>query len=300
MRILLMMFVLFAAACRSPVERPAPPGGPVQNAAFLPGPDARPARHSFEGTLVLSSEEMQTLPETLESRTVFDRDTKLFPDVSIDFFTHEDHLVPADRDLIRSGSLAPGGSFWDVLVFPGRLWSEPDDGDWSRASFGFALANAMENDTHHGVAMFRFNGGEVEGLRYQIVTKTAPYYVTDWFLAWGTLPARFKPAGIVGRGAYQEELEARFPTKPWFELENLVGREALEGFDADDVIVYGVVYDGTLYRSECRTPYGSLPFCDDTRFGIWSVTKTTGNSLAMLRLAEKTGRRCSSFASSTT
>ncbi len=102
MRILLM-FVLFAAACQTPV------GSPVPNAAFLPGPDARPERHSFEGTLVLSSEEMQTLPETLESRTVFDRDTKLFPDVSIDFFTHEDHLVPADRDLIRSGSLAPGG-----------------------------------------------------------------------------------------------------------------------------------------------------------------------------------------------
>jgi len=107
----LLMFVLFAAACRLPVGRPLPPGGPVQNAAFLPGPDARPARHSFEGTLVLSSAEMETLPETLESRTVFDRDTKLFPDVSIDFFTHEDHLVPADRDLIRSGSLAPGGSF---------------------------------------------------------------------------------------------------------------------------------------------------------------------------------------------
>jgi len=75
------------------------------------GPNDRPARHSFNGTLVLSSAEMETLPETLESRTVFDRDTKLFPDVSIDFFTHEDHLVPADRDLIRSGSLAPGGSF---------------------------------------------------------------------------------------------------------------------------------------------------------------------------------------------
>ena len=264
--------------------RPDLPEGPVPNETFLPPSDAARARHAFEGTLVIDSAEMQTHPDPLETRRVFDRDVKLFPSVRLDFYTVDGRLVPAERDLIRSGSLTPGGSFWDLLVFPGRIWSERDGEEWSVASFGFALANAMENDTHHGVAMFRFNESEVQGLRYQVVTQTAPYYVTDWFVAWGTLPARFEEASIE-----HEELEPRLPMKSWAELEALVGAEVLEAFDAPEVILRGLVLDGILYRSECRTPYGPLPYCDDTRFGIWSVTKTAGNSLAMLRLAEKYG-----------
>ena len=106
------------------------PEGPVPNEMFLPPSGAESARHPFEGTLVIDSAEMQTHPDPLETRHVFDRDVKLFPSVRLDFYTLDDRLLPAERDLIRSGSLAPGGSFWDLLVFPGRIWSERDGEEW--------------------------------------------------------------------------------------------------------------------------------------------------------------------------
>ncbi len=303
------LFIAALVACGSPARQQLTfeklmngdqtTNGPLPNDVFLPSTDAGPPRHPFEGTLVLSSAEMQTLPEEFKTRTVFDRDTKRFPDVALSFFAYEDHLVPVNRNLIRSGSLKAGGSFWDVLVFPGRIWSEPGDDGWSRGSFGFALANALENDTHNGVATFLYNDGEVSDVRYQIVTQTTPYYVTDWFVAWGRLETQLETTPIDSvetlRESYRQEVENRFPTKSWSELEALVGKDALAGFDGlsqpDTVIARGLVYDETLYRSECRTTYGNLPYCENTRFGIWSVTKTAGAALAILRLAEKYGRQ---------
>jgi len=278
----LTLFLCAALGCTHDANAPVA-NGPVANDEFLPSADASPARHAFEGTLVIEPGEMETL-EPLAKRFVLERDIKLFPAVRLDFYTEGDRLVPGVHDLIRSGSLTTGGSFWDILVFPGQVWSEPSDGAWSRASFGFALANALENDTHHGVAAFQFNDDGIEDLHFQIVTQTAPYYVTDWFVAWGSLDARMEPDSVA-RAAVETPLK----TRPWSELTALVGSELVDGFEAPDVILEGLIIDDTLYRSECTTPYGPLPYCDDTRFGIWSVTKTAVNSLTMLRLAEKYG-----------
>ncbi|MEE9229297.1 MAG: serine hydrolase domain-containing protein [Acidobacteriota bacterium] len=278
-------------------RRPDSIRGPLPNVVFMPAADAGRARHAFEGALILSSAEMRTSPEKFTARTVLGRDTKLFPGVSLSFFTYEDHLVPVNRNLIRVGSLEPGGTFWDILVSPGQIWSEPDDEGWSRASFPFALANALEGESHNGVATFLFRDNEVSGVRYQIVTQTTPYYVADFFAAWGQLEARFEATPIENletlKSEYEEELANRFPVATWSELEALVGPEMLEGFDGpinpENIILLGLIYNGTLYRTACRTPYGDLPYCDVSRFGIWSVTKTAAASVAMLRLAEKYG-----------
>ncbi len=96
--------------------------GVMPNSAFLPGASAAPAHASFEGTLLLETAEMSTDPAQFAKRMVLDRDTQLFPGVSLSFFTHGDRLVPLDRGLIRVGSLKTGGSYWDILVFPGRIW----------------------------------------------------------------------------------------------------------------------------------------------------------------------------------
>ncbi len=61
-------------------------GGPLENEVFLPSEDAGPAHHSFNGLLVLSPEEMNTSPAEFITRTVFDRDAKLFPGASLAFF----------------------------------------------------------------------------------------------------------------------------------------------------------------------------------------------------------------------
>ena len=53
------------------------------------------------------------------------------------------------------------------------------------------------------------------------------------------------------------------------------------------MIALAVVRDGVLYRAPCFTPYGDLPYCDEQRFGVWSVTKTAVAAVGMLALAQK-------------
>ncbi len=126
------------------------------------------------------------------------RDSKLFPGVALSFFTDKGDLVPFTQDVIRYGSAGSGHSFWDMIVQPGRVWSEPVDGDCSRSAFPFALVNSLEGETHNGLATFLYKPGRISNLRFQIVQQTAPFYVKDYFTASGLVPRlsrRPRPAG---------------------------------------------------------------------------------------------------------
>lgn len=270
----------------------------ADSAAYLPPDGAEHARHEFTGTLVISGEvEMSTEPAQLSSREVLGKDPKIFPAVEIAFFTHDGDLVPVSRDVIRYGSTAKGRSYWDVIVQPGRVWSEPADAGWSRASFPFALVHLIEGETHNGVATLLYNEDQVSDVRFQIVQQTAPYYVTDYFTVWGQAPASYRPGEIDGldrlKRAYEAEVADRFPTASWDQLAAKVGADKLEGFESamnqDEVLVSGLVHDGTLYRKVCKSASGELPYCDRQRFGVWSATKSTAAATAMLRLAQKYG-----------
>src|SRR5690606_11135944 len=135
-------------------------------------------------TLRLFETRMPTEPE-LSVGEVFGRDPRTFPEVEIGFFTHRGDLVPTTRDVIRRGTSEEGTSYWDMIVQPGRVWSEPDDGGWSRAAFPFALVHSLEGMTHNGLATFLFNDQEVSRVSFQIVQQTSPYYVDSYFVAWG-------------------------------------------------------------------------------------------------------------------
>ena len=92
--------------------------------------------------------------------------------------------------MIRAGTGPDGRSYWDIIVQPGRVWSDPADGGWSRASFPFSLMHSIEGETHNGVATFLYKGAEVSTLHFQIVQQTSPYYVVDFFTASGNVPGR--------------------------------------------------------------------------------------------------------------
>src|SRR5690606_22564501 len=143
--------------------------GLTDNRWFMPSDDAVEARHDFLGTIVLEEVEMGTEPAQLSTTEVLGKNPKIFPAVEIAFFTHGSDLVPVSRDVIRYGSTDKGRSYWDVIVQPGRVWSEPGDGGWSRASFPFALVHSIEGETHNGIATFPYNDKQVSNLRCQIV-----------------------------------------------------------------------------------------------------------------------------------
>jgi CubicO group peptidase (beta-lactamase class C family) len=273
------------------------PTGLVDNVWFTPAAGAVAARHDFTGTLVLQELEMGTDPAVFSSHDVRGKDPKIFPAVSIAFFTEDGDLVPVSQDLIRYGSTKEGRSYWDVIVQPGRVWSEPGDGDWSRASFPFALVHALDGETHIGLATFLYNDTEVSNVRFQIVQQTSPAWVVDYFKAWGQVPARYEPGNIADldrlKADYAAERDGRFPSKSWDELAAEVGEDKLSKFeslmDQDEVLVSGLVFKGTLYHKPCKSAAGPMPYCDRMRFGVWSVTKSAAAAVALLRLAQKYG-----------
>jgi len=272
-------------------------GGLLDNSAFMPAKDSRPARERFTGTLNIEESQMITWPAAFTQSQVLGRNPRIFPSVRLQFFTVEGDLVPVTQDVIRSGSVGVGTSFWDVIVQPGRVWSEPGDGGWSRAAFPFALVHSLEGETHNGLALFLYRGHEVSRLRFQIVQQTAPFYVADYFSAAGAARITFEPGRIDNLPAlirtYRASVADRVRFAPWSALETLVGPKPLEEFDSalpqSDGVAAGLDYRGTFYLKYCRTAAGPLPWCERARFGVWSATKALANETALLRLAQKYG-----------
>ncbi|MDB5523219.1 MAG: Beta-lactamase [Rhizobium sp.] len=269
----------------------------VDNAAFLPPANNENAHEPFSGSLVLTEDAMLTNPAKFKSNKVLGKDPQIFPGVSLSFMTVGDDLVPETQDIIRNGTLPAGHSFWDIIVQPGKVWSEPADNGWSRASFPFALMNSIEGETHNGVATFLYKGAEVSPIRYQILTQTSPFYVEDYFTASGSLKAEYKPAKLATadtlKVAHEKAMAGREELQPWTDLDARYGKDKLIGFDSKirpgEIVLDGLSIDGNFYLKSCPTPAGELPYCDRQRFGVWSVTKSAGNAAAMLRLAEKYG-----------
>jgi hypothetical protein len=272
-------------------------GDVTANSAFTPGSDAVAEHAPFLGTLRLTETEMTTKPAVFSPQTVLGRDPHLFPGVALSFFTDKGDLVPFTQDVIRYASSNQGRSYWDVIVQPGRVWAQPDDGGWSRAGFPFALVNSIEGETHNGLATFLYKDGRVSNLRFQIVQQTAPFYIKDQFVAAGLVSANFAPVATdqlsaLKRG-YEAERADAVPIASWDELAAKVGAAKLANFDgpmrASDIVLSGLDYQGTFYLKECRSAGGQLPWCDRARFGVWSATKALANETALLRLAEKYG-----------
>lgn len=271
------------------------PPAMLPNDRFLPSSEAEPARHPFSGTIALAGAEIRTEPAELDPRRFMGRDTKRFPDVSLGFVADGGDLIPWNRNLIVSGTRTEAGSYWDVLVGPGTVWSEPGEA-WSRAAFPLQLASSVENETYNGVATFAFNDEEVSSVRFQTVTQGRPYFLVQRRLMWGQLAAEYTPGPAPGEviEAFAAEKARRLPLRPISDLRPRVGDavfDAMHGeMNVENMVTAAFLVRDTLYVADCPTPFGELPFCQEQRFGIWSVTKSTGNTVAALRLAQRYGR----------
>jgi CubicO group peptidase (beta-lactamase class C family) len=274
--------------------------GLVPNQLFMPGQDSSPAKADFIGTLSIKEKEISTEPAEFKSREILGKDPKIFPGAKLSFFSVDGYLVPVSQDVLRYGATPEGKSFWDIIVQPGRIWSQEGDEGWNRAAFPFSLVHSIEGETHNGVALFLYKDGQISGIRFQVVQQTAPYYVEDYFTAWGSLEADYdptppgEPEGLEQLSlTFKEANAAVIPLLPWSELEAKVGAEKLEGFDSSinptEVVFDGLYFEDKLYFKTLSTPAGPLPYPDWQRFGVWSATKTLANGTSLLHLAQKYG-----------
>ena len=267
--------------------------GSVDNGAFTPGPQARPPRHAFEGTLELDQTRLSTDCVQLAEPSVLGGDPRQFPAVALGFVTEGDALVPVHRGLHRQ----TGTSYWDLMAGTGRLWSEASDGGLTRAAFAFQLSNERENESHHGLATFLFDDRQVSDLAVQKITETRPDHLPADFGLWGRVPARLtagEPAGApAARTDHRADGAEAFAIRPIGELAADCGRDLIdalaEGAGAASEIVAGLVVGDVIYATPMTVAHGAAPFPRAMRFGVWSATKSAFGALALMRLAHHLG-----------
>ena len=256
------------------------PSEPIHNDYFMPVGAAGLALHDFSGTLSIPMTMMAAPGGSAGS-------ANFFPAVDLTFISHGYHLIPVEREIIRGRD---SNSPWDIILSPGRLWSEAGDGGLSRASFPFVLAGQVWNESHNGLATFVYDNERVSHLQIQIVQEAASWNRTP---AWGRLPVSFAPHTIDDAvvASFEAERAARLPLRPWSALEGVTDPSLSEGFDgsAQHVTTSALVVDGVIYARPCVTNFGDYPYCADMRHGVYSMTKSMGAGLTLLRLAEAYG-----------
>jgi hypothetical protein len=253
--------------------------GPVHNAYFMPVVPAAPALHAFQGTLTVHA---MTLFRARQGCAGL---AERLAGFSVAFLTQGEPLVPVVRDL-----LDPPG----LILSPGRVWSEPGDGGLSRASCPFVLTHPSFNSSYNGLATFLYDDSHVSALRVQVVQETAPRSTLD---GWGqtrlTYTPRPLPNDAAVRAQFAAERQQQTPIQPWSAVPVAAGSPGLERFDGDtapaDVTASGLIIDGVIYQRGCETRWGPYPYCREMRHGVFSVTKSLGAAVALLRLAQTYG-----------
>jgi len=263
---------------------------PLSTTAYQPIPGAVPA-HRFEGRLELISAPGAGRMSVLTDWFDYTKDASLalgdLPPFSFEFVQDGNDLVPLKR-----GPQISTHPHWEFILEPGKVWDEPGDEGWSRASLPFALQERNANCTHSGLLSFLFRSdGSVSRVAYQVGSETCQYLQLD---LWGVLNARYTPDKIENAGTitreYHEEVAARLPVKPITELAgDHPGADPgqFDWYPADEVSTYGFAIGGVHYSGGCETRYGPYPYCAVLDLPSYSLAKSIFAGMAYMALEQE-------------
>ncbi|ROR99942.1 hypothetical protein EDC56_2577 [Sinobacterium caligoides] len=257
----------------------------------LPEAAANPS-NTFQGSLKFTGVERGWKRITDPHRYATLSGIKQLPDFDYTFVQHGTHIIPQQRGLITSASAL---GEWDLILEPGRVWDESSDNGYSRAAMPFTLVEYNQNCTHNGVLSFLFkDGGEISNVQYQVASETCAYYQ---FNLYGRLAASYSESAVAGaesiKSAYETEVSSRMPIKAISELATDYPNASVDiskiasDQNADDMTLYGVVYNGVHYVGGCETRYGTYPFCDVMSLPSYSTAKSVVGALSLMRLQQK-------------
>jgi hypothetical protein len=211
----------------------------------------------------------------------------LLPDLSIDFVQSGQHIIPTNRALQLSEH-----ANWDYIVGVGDIWQELEDGDYSRISMPFTLAEKNQNCVHNGALTFLVNEqGKTTNFYYQISSETCLYYKADM---WGKGLVAYTEKDLAGANKvvdeYRVEQKNRISTQPLSHLKqqypniNLDDITLSNSISALDLSSVGVILNDQHYVSDCLTRFGSYPFCSQLILPSYSTAKSIFASVAMMYL----------------
>jgi CubicO group peptidase (beta-lactamase class C family) len=258
---------------------------PLDESALTPPAGAAPAAYVFEGRLELLGESENGRIEVL--RGELGADYASLPEFNFEFVQEDGWLIPVQRGLVITEHPA-----WNIMLEPGRVWQEADDGDLSRASLPFALVVKGGNAAFNGTLTFLFNDQRVSQVWYQVTQETTSYTRAN---LWGLLEAVYHAEPVAGaertRRDFAAELAARMPVKPIEALEEDYPGVNVSAFGSgvtpEHITWYGVAVNGVNYLGGCRTRFGSYPYCESMRATSYSTAKSAFASVALMRLAQK-------------
>lgn len=262
----------------------------IHNDYFMPIGNISPAAHQLCGVIHFSECEMNT---SHNDTTWMGSGIRIFPAFSLPVVSTSEHLIPLKRGIIYSGSIH--NSYWNIIVSPGRVWQEPGDNGYSRASFPFVLTDNYVGQARNGIATFVFNDSGISSVAIQISQETAP--IDSYTLAnfTGMIPAQYTPETLSNVNEHIlnfEEEQANMPSVyPWTELPSSYMTQSFfnGGLQPDTVSMAALFIDGDLYIQPVHTRTGLYPYPVQMRHGVFSVTKSLGMGLAMFYAAERYG-----------
>lgn len=257
---------------------------PVDEAALTIPEDAATPNHVFEGRLELIGEDHTGEIAYLRGESDV---APYLPVFDFEFVQQDSYLVPVQRALIITEH-----DYWNYFLEPGRVWAEPGDKGYSRASFPFALSWKGSNAIHNGTMTFLFDDKGVSKVWYQVTQETAIGARIDM---WGLLEASYHPGPVDGseaiKLAFTQELADRFPTKSITALaDDYPGIDVSSfgmGVSPEAMTWFGFVVGGVNYIGGCQTRYGVYPYCEYMRAPSYSTAKSAFASVALMRLAKK-------------
>ena len=257
---------------------------PVKERALTIPENAFPPQHVFEGELELLGEDDNGQIKGIRGAEIIPSN---LPEFHFQFVQQDGYLIPLKRGLITTAD-----ENWNFFLEPGRVWYEVTDGDYSRASFPFALSWKGSNGIHNGTMTFLFNDDDISKVWYQVTQETTIGVSAD---LWGFLDAEYHPGKVAGaeeiKNNFLQELSDRFPSKPIEALETDYPGIDISAFGSDvspDAMTwYGFVIDGVNYVGGCQTRYGTYPYCEYMRAPSHSTAKSAFVSVALMRLAQK-------------
>ncbi len=252
---------------------------------------AAEARTGFSGSLRLVGTDrggkFRAVHDDWDRVTEIGKPITHLPEFDFEFVSRAGDLLPLQRGVQRREH-----PYWEIILQPGRVWSEVGDGRWARASLPFSLQERSANCTHNGVLTFLYDGESVSRVAYQITSETCGYFKAD---LWGVLAAEYGPANLTEKAAAQvtrfdAHRNSRLPVRPLSQLaDDYPGIEPLsfgvdDGINPGDMTTHGMVVDGVHYRGDCNTRYGSYPYCESLPMPSYSTAKSILAGIATMRI----------------